>query len=79
MTGPDALDERILRALATDGRVATLAPGRRVGLSASAALRRVEALERRGAIRGYRAVPERAAVGRGTVVHVAVAPPDLAA
>jgi Lrp/AsnC family leucine-responsive transcriptional regulator len=76
MTGLDAIDERILRVLATDGRVTNLALSQRVGLSPSATLRRVESLERRGVIRGYRAVLDRAAVGRGTVVYVTVALSD---
>lgn len=72
MTELDAIDERILRELRRDGRISNLHLSERVGLSASATLRRVEALERRGVIRGYRAVLDGAQVGRGYVVYVAV-------
>ncbi|TNC73717.1 Lrp/AsnC family transcriptional regulator [Rubellimicrobium roseum] len=72
MTDLDAIDERILRELRRDGRISNLHLSERVGLSASATLRRVEALERRGVIRGYRAVLDGAQVGRGYVVYVAV-------
>jgi DNA-binding Lrp family transcriptional regulator len=52
----DAIDERILRELKRDGRLSNLALAERVGLSPSATLRRVQELERRGVIRGFRAV-----------------------
>ena len=44
----------------------------RVGLSASACLRRVQALERAGIIAGYRAVLDPAKLGMGFVAYVAV-------
>ena len=72
MTKLDAIDDRILRELRRDGRISNLALSERVGLSPSATLRRVEALERRGVIRGFRAVLDPAQVGRGYVVYVAV-------
>ncbi len=72
MTRLDTIDERILWELRRDGRVSNLQLSARVGLSPSATLRRVEALERRGVIRGYRAVLDREQVGRGYVVYVAV-------
>ncbi len=72
MTDLDAIDERILRELRRDGRMSNLALSERVGLSPSATLRRVDALERRGVIRGYRAVVNLQAVGRGYVVYVTV-------
>jgi DNA-binding Lrp family transcriptional regulator len=68
----DAIDERILRELTRDGRLSNLALAERVGLSPSATLRRVQDLERRGVIRGFRAVLDPQAVGRGYVVYVAV-------
>lgn len=46
--------------------------GERVGLSSSAAHRRVRALEDRGVITGYRAVVDRAAVGRDFEVYVSI-------
>lgn len=45
----------------------------RVGLSPSACLRRVAALERDGAIRGYRAQVDPAAMGRGFLAYMTVA------
>jgi DNA-binding Lrp family transcriptional regulator len=68
----DALDDKILRELRRDGRLTNLALAERVGLSPSATLRRVQELERRGAIRGFRAVLDPVQVGRGYVVYVAV-------
>ncbi|WP_043843347.1 Lrp/AsnC family transcriptional regulator [Roseivivax marinus] len=61
----DETDRRILRELARDGRQSNLALADRVGLSPSATLRRVAALEREGVIRGYRAVlsPDKMGVG----------------
>lgn len=76
MDGLDAIDERILRELRRDGRMSNLALSERVGLSPSATLRRVQDLERRGVIRGFRAVLDGARVGRGFVVYVTVALSD---
>ena len=72
MTSIDATDDRILRALARDGRLSNQALAQRVGLSPSATLRRVQALERSGTIRGYRAVIDPGAAGVGFVAYVAV-------
>lgn len=72
MTDLDAIDQRILRELRRDGRLSNLALAEKVGLSPSATLRRVQELERRGVIRGFRAVLDPAQVGRGYVVYVAV-------
>lgn len=68
----DAIDEHILQVLSGDGRISNLDLAERVGLSPSACLRRVAALERRGVIRGYRAVLDRAALGAGFVAYAAV-------
>ena len=64
MDGPiplDAIDRRILRALQRDGRVTYDVLAQEVGLSPSAALRRVKRLEESGAIGAYVAllVPDR--------------------
>ena len=59
----DALDREVLLALQTDGRMSNLALARKLGLSPSAMLGRVRRLERSGAIRGYRAVIDPAALG----------------
>ncbi|MBP1804628.1 Lrp/AsnC family transcriptional regulator [Rubellimicrobium aerolatum] len=72
MSDLDAIDARIVRELRRDGRIANLRLAERVGLSPSATLRRVDALERRGVIRGYRAVLDAGKVGRGHVVYVMV-------
>ncbi len=52
----DATDWRILKELQADGRLTNVALAQRVGLSAPPCLRRVQALERAGLIRGYHAV-----------------------
>ena len=72
MDGMDRIGAAILRELERDGRISNLALAERVGLSPSACLRRVQEMERRGIIRGYRARLDRAQVGRGFVVYVAV-------
>lgn len=72
MTDIDPQTDKILRALRDDGRISNLHLAEKVGLSPSACLRRVQDLERRGVIRGYRARLDPAQVGRGYVVYVAV-------
>ena len=72
MRALDPTDERILRELSRDGRIANLALAARVGLSPSACSRRVAELERRRVIRGFRAVVDRAALGQGFVAYIAV-------
>ncbi|MFJ4838632.1 Lrp/AsnC family transcriptional regulator [Streptomyces sp. NPDC088746] len=59
----DEIDRAILDLLQTDGRLTGAEVGRRVGLSQPAASARIQRLERRGVITGYRAVVEPAAVG----------------
>lgn len=68
----DRLDRRILRELEKDARQTNVKLAERVGLSPSACLRRVQELERSRVIKGYRAVVDRALVGLGFVVYVAV-------
>lgn len=72
MTDIDAISDRILRELSRDGRISNLELAERVGLSPSACLRRVQDLERRGVIRGYRAVLDPAQTGKGFVAYVSV-------
>lgn len=72
MTSLDDIDHRILRELVRDGRQPNLQLADRVGLSPSACLRRVQALERAGVIRGYRAVLDPARLGIGFVAYVTV-------
>ena len=59
----DATDDRILRILEREGRITNAELADRIGLSASACLRRVQDLERSGVIRGYRAVIDRERLG----------------
>lgn len=73
MSRLDAIGENILRELSRDGRQSNLDLAERVGLSPSACLRRVQEMERRGLIQGYRAVLDRAQLGVGFVAYVAVA------
>jgi Lrp/AsnC family transcriptional regulator, leucine-responsive regulatory protein len=68
----DAIDERILRELARDGRISNIDLAARAGLSPSACLRRVQGMERAGVITGYRAVLNPAAMGVGFVAYMAV-------
>lgn len=68
----DPLDQRILEALRRDGAQTAAALGDTIGLSPSAAHRRVKQLEASGAILGYRARLSAAARGQPTTVFVAV-------
>ncbi|MEO0917927.1 MAG: Lrp/AsnC family transcriptional regulator [Pseudomonadota bacterium] len=68
----DKIDHQILRHLSKNGRLANTELADRVGLSPSACLRRVQALERQGVIRGYKAVLDPAQLGRGFVAYITV-------
>lgn len=59
----DAMDRKILTELQMDGRLTITELAARVRLSVSPCHRRLRDLEREGAIRGYRAVVDPAAVG----------------
>jgi Lrp/AsnC family transcriptional regulator, leucine-responsive regulatory protein len=72
MTKLDDIDHRILRELTRDARQSNLALADRVGLSPSACLRRVQALENAGVIKSYRAVLDPARLGIGFVAYVTV-------
>jgi len=72
MSDIDDISDRILRVLAREGRIANLELAARVGLSPSACLRRVQDLERRGVITGYRAITDPAKLGIGFVAYVTV-------
>ncbi|KPA90113.1 transcriptional regulator, AsnC family [Pseudomonas asplenii] len=72
MTDIDKIDRKILRELSRDARQTNVKLAERVGLSASACLRRVQELERSGVITGYRAVIDRSRLGAGFVVYVTV-------
>ena len=66
------IDRKILRLLARDSALTSEALGNRVGLSASAAHRRVKALEQAGMFLGYRARLSRQAEGNPSTVFVQV-------
>lgn len=68
----DELDLAILRHLEQNGRATNYEVGEAVGLSASAASRRILALEASGAIRGYRAVIDDRHLGKRRTVYIRV-------
>ena len=68
----NVLDRKIIDALGADSNLTSEQLGARVGLSASAAHRRVRALEDAGMILGYRARLSHAARGRPSTVFVSV-------
>lgn len=72
MSDNDPISEKILRILAREGRLSNLELAERVGLSPSACSRRVQELERRGVIAGYRAVLDPAHRGIGFIAYVTV-------
>jgi Lrp/AsnC family leucine-responsive transcriptional regulator len=71
---PDRLDRAILEALQNDGRMSNAALAEKVGLSQSACSRRLDHLERSGAIRGYHARLSNAALGHRitVIVHISL-------
>jgi Lrp/AsnC family transcriptional regulator, leucine-responsive regulatory protein len=66
----DALDNQIIYELARDGRQTNADLALRIGLSASACLRRVRTLEETGVISGYTAVINPEMVDRGTMIVI---------
>ena len=72
MIKSDAITDKILHELTQDGRISNIELADRVGLSPSACLRRVQELERIGVIKGYRAVLDRTALGKGFVAYITV-------
>ena len=68
----DRINAQILRILGDDARIANTALAEKVGLSPSACLRRVQELERSGAIQGYRAVVAPEARDVGFVAYITV-------
>lgn len=67
---PDRVDRAIVSHLQRDGRIANVDLADAVGLSPSACLRRVKALEADGIIAGYRAEVSRPKAGLGLTVFV---------
>src|SRR5215472_6182430 len=70
--GMDDLDLAILRMLEKNGRATNFEVGEAVGLSASAASRRIQALESTGTIRGYRALVDDRLLGKRMTVYIRV-------
>lgn len=72
MSETDQKSQDILRILAQSGRISNIELAEKVGLSASACLRRVQDLEKRGVITGYKARLGREALGKGFVAYLGV-------
>jgi DNA-binding Lrp family transcriptional regulator len=68
----DDMDGAILRYLEHHGRATNFEVGEAVGLSASAASRRIQSLESSGAIRGYRALIDDRLLGKRMTVYIRV-------
>ncbi|WP_010185974.1 Lrp/AsnC family transcriptional regulator [Sphingomonas sp. PAMC 26605] len=68
----DTIDSKIIAQLGRESGLTSEALGERVGLSPSAAHRRVKTLEQQGLILGYRARLSRAARGNPSTVFVSV-------
>lgn len=68
----DTFNAAILQNLQNDGRMSNIDLAKQVGLSPSACLRRVQDLEKRGIIKGYRALIDRKALGQDIVIFVMV-------
>src|SRR3954469_24195029 len=68
----DDLDAAILRFLQRNGRATNFEVGEAVGLSASAASRRIQSLEAAGGIRGYRGTVDDRVLGKRMTVYIRV-------
>jgi Lrp/AsnC family leucine-responsive transcriptional regulator len=75
----DEVNRRLLAELQADGRLSLAELGRRVGLSAPAVAERIQRMEQRGVIRGYRADIDPRALGLAltAVIRVRPAPGQL--
>lgn len=70
--GLDEIDQSILHYLQNHGRATNYEVGEAVGLSGSAASRRIQTLEAAGAIRGYRAEIDDRLLGKRMTVFIRV-------
>jgi Lrp/AsnC family transcriptional regulator, leucine-responsive regulatory protein len=70
--GLDQLDTTILTFLERNGRATNYEVGEAVGLSPSAASRRIQALETEGVIRGYRALVDDRLLGKRMTIYIRV-------
>lgn len=68
----DETDRKILQLLQENGRMTNAALAEEVGLTPTPMLQRIKKLEQRGIIRGYRAIIDPIAMGRGLMAYVAV-------
>src|SRR3569833_724967 len=68
----DDLDAAILGFLQRNGRATNFEVGEAVGLSASAASRRIQSLEAAGVIRGYTALIDERMLGKRMTVYIRV-------
>jgi Lrp/AsnC family leucine-responsive transcriptional regulator len=68
----DAIDRKLARTLQNEGRLSNAELAARIGLSASACLRRVQRLEQSGVIAGYAATLDGAAIGKPTTVFIEI-------
>ncbi len=68
----DEMDREILRLLQQNGRMTNAALAEAVGLTPTPMLQRIKKLEQRGIIRGYRAVIDPLAMGRGLLAYLAI-------
>ncbi|MDM0072109.1 Lrp/AsnC family transcriptional regulator [Variovorax sp. J31P207] len=68
----DSIDQRIISVLQLNGRLSYEELGTQVGLSASAALRRVKRLEETGVIAGYVALVRAKRIGLGLTAYINV-------
>jgi Lrp/AsnC family transcriptional regulator, leucine-responsive regulatory protein len=73
------IDRRIIALLAHDGRMSFTDLGKETGLSTSAVHQRVRRLEKRGVIKGYRAIIDPGAVGLPLTAFVSIKAFDAAA
>ncbi|HKW95301.1 MAG TPA: Lrp/AsnC family transcriptional regulator [Methylomirabilota bacterium] len=75
----DSLDRRLLAELQEDARLSLAELGRRIGLSAPAVGERLQRLEERGVVRGYRVLVDPPALGYtlSAIIRVRPAPQQL--
>lgn len=73
------IDRRLVELLTADGRMSFTDLGKETGLSTSAVHQRVRRLEKRGVIRGYRAVIDPDALGLPLTAFVSIKAFDAAA
>jgi len=76
--GLDEHDRKIVRLLASDGRMSFTDLAKETGLSTSAAHQRVRRLEQRGVIRGYAALVDLESIGLPLTAFISVSPIDPA-